>query len=143
MNTSFVLLNQGWNAEPNAPEPRIAFHGSDVVLSFVVNAFQFPQFADGSICSIKFNKAWRYRLGATNDEGWHLGQCRFSKLAPAWGEFYEVSGNLLLESAPQDWVITAAPQPESHHYLFYLRDQTFECDAASYQVQLPLQRVSS
>jgi hypothetical protein len=29
-------------------------------------------------------------LGRTNDEGWYLGQCRFSKVAPTWGEFYHV-----------------------------------------------------
>jgi len=143
MTTSFVTLNHGWNADPNAPEPKIERQGSDIVLSFAVNAFLFPQFEEGSVCSVKFHNCWRYRLGATNDEGWHLGQCRFSRLAPAWGEFYQVEGNLLLESAPQDWMITAAPRAESHHYLFYLKDGTFECDATSYQVRLPLQAISA
>jgi hypothetical protein len=67
-----------------------------------------------------------------NDEGWYLGQCRFSKIAPAWGEFYEVDGDLKLESVPNDWIVVG---PESRttakHFLFYLRDQTFECDAES------------
>lgn len=139
METSFISLNHGWNADPNAPDPKIVLQSNELLLSFAVNAFQFPRFVEGSICTIRFKQGWRYRLGTTNDEGWYRGDCRFSSLAPAWGEFYEVSGNLLLQSAPQDWVVAAVAEPGSHHYLFYLKDHTFECDAGSYQVHLPLQ----
>ena len=103
MNTSFVLLNHGWNADPNAPKPRIELRGADIVLYFAVNAFEFPQFVEGSTCTVMFNNCWRYRLGSTNDEGWYRGQCRFSSLTPSWGMFYEVLGNLLPESEPKDW----------------------------------------
>jgi hypothetical protein len=92
-----------------------------------------------------YRKAWegqlifanclRYRLGGTNDEGWYRGQCRFSRLAPAWGEFYEVSGDLL-EHLVDDWVeVVPSPSLPTRHYLFYLRDRTFECDAASYRLE--------
>ena len=140
MTTTFVQLNHGWNAEPNAPGEHVARRGPDLVLSFEINAFLYPQFEEGSRCSITFTNCWRHRLGSTNDEGWFAGKCRFSRIAPTWGEFYEVKGDLLLELAPQEWVATApAPAGASHHYLFYLRDNTFECDAESYRVQLPLQ----
>jgi hypothetical protein len=63
----------------------------------------FPKvIADASF----FGIAGHYRLGGTNDEGWYVGQCRFSKVAPAWGEFYEVDGDLKLESSSDDWVVT-------------------------------------
>ena len=53
-----------------------------------------------------------------------------SASAPAWGEFYEVHGDLKLESSPNDWVVLS-PEPHipARHFLFYLRDETFECDA--------------
>ena len=130
MSTRFTKLNDDWNAEPNAPAPVAARSGNDVVLEFLLNPSQFKQFSYGDRGRLVFRNCWRYRLGGTNDEGWYLGQCRFSKIAPAWGEFYEVHGDLKLESSPDDWVVLG---PELHasakHFLFYLRDETFECDA--------------
>jgi hypothetical protein len=132
MSTRFIKLNDGWNAEPNAPAAAVARSRNDVVLEFRLNAFQFKQFSEGDRGRLVFRNCWRYRLGGTNDEGWYLGRCRFSKIAPAWGEFYEVQGDLKLESSPSDWV-TVAPEPDipTKHFLFYLRDVTFECDAES------------
>jgi hypothetical protein len=130
VDTRFVKLNDGWNAEPNAPAPVVARLGTDVVLEFRLNPFQFKKFSKGDRARLVFRNSWRYRLGGTNDEGWYLGQCRFSKVAPAWGEFYEVQGDLKLESLPGDWVVLGPePHAPAKHFLFYLRDQTFECDA--------------
>jgi hypothetical protein len=130
MNTSFIKLNEDWNAEPNAPRPTVSRAGNDVVLEFRLNAFRFKQFPESARGRIVFRNCWRYRLGGTNDEGWYMGQCRFSKVAPAWGEFYEVKGDLKLECSPEGWVVLG-PEPQSavRHFLFYMRDQTFECDA--------------
>jgi hypothetical protein len=76
-------------------------------------------------------------LGATNDEGWYRGQCRFSRLAPSWGEFYEVAGDLLLSKCPNDWrYVSQEPGRALRHFLFYLRDETFECDARAYALDL-------
>jgi hypothetical protein len=130
VDTRFIKLNDGWNGEPNAPAPMVAHSGNDVVLEFRLNPFQFKKFSNGDRARLVFRNCWRYRLGGTNDEGWSLGQCRFSKAAPAWGEFYEVQGDLKPESSPEDWVVLG-PEPDApaKHFLFYLRDQTFECDA--------------
>ena len=130
MITSFIKLNDGWNAEPNAPAPVVACIVNDVILEFDLNPFEVCDFAEGDRGRLIFRNCWRYRLGGTNDEGWYLGQCRFSKAAPAWGEFYEVQGDLKLESAPNDWVMVGSePDAPTKHFLFYLRDETFECDA--------------
>ena len=132
--THFLLLNDGWNAEPNAPTPEVTVDGDTVRLEFTANGLQFPDFAQYERISLLFRKARRYRLGPTNDEGWLLGQCRFSRLAPAWGEFYEVRGDLKLDHCPDDWhVVSDAPGPEAKHFLFYLRDETFECAADSWE----------
>lgn len=135
---TFIQLNHGWNADPNAPEPILSVDGSELLLQFYVNALQFPEFVEGSSATVRFKTCNRYRLGPTNDEGWYLGQCRFSRSAPSWGEFYQITGDPELLLAPTDWrALSAIDRPESKHYLFYFRDETFECLADSWEVELP------
>jgi hypothetical protein len=133
----FLQLDEGWNADPVAPGLQIARDGDDLLLSFDLNAFQFPPFTEGGRASIRFRGCWRHRLGPTNDEGWYRGQCRFSRLAPQWGGFYEVGGDLKLDQAPAGWVVASDEVEGSRHFLFYMKDETFECDAASFELRLP------
>lgn len=136
---TFVQLNHGWNADPNSPNPRISVDSSSVLITFYVNAYKFPQLAEGTKAILRFKNCQRYRLGATNDEGWYLGQCRFSGMAPAWGEFFAVSGESGLLLAPVDWVLLASGghADSARHHLFYFKDETFECVAEDWEVQLP------
>jgi hypothetical protein len=128
MTLNFLRLNIGWNAEPNAPEPHVEVRGSDIILGFHMNAFQFPEFAEGENGYLRFANCVRYRLGPSNDEGWYRGQGRFSKIAPEWGDFYEVSGDPASSQGPTDWhVVSAEARGKAHHFLFYFRDETFEC----------------
>ena len=129
MTTEFINLNSDWNAEPNSPREKMAIQGSDIILSFFMNPHQFPQFNQGQSGRLRFTNCWRYRLGGTNDHGWYLGHCRFSRIAPSWGEFYEVRGDLRLDEDPEGWILVGATRSTSRHFLFYLRDDTFECDA--------------
>lgn len=131
MKTTFQQLSQGWNAEPNAPAVKVTPHGTNVALEFNPNRYQFPKYAAVARIVLTFHGCWRYRLGAVNDEGWYRGQCRFSGIAPSWGEFYEVSGDLKLD-ALTDWVVISDPSPDTKHFLFYFRDEEFECDAQSW-----------
>lgn len=131
--TTFQKLNDSWNAEPNAPCPTISITDQTLILRFYLNPWISPETEPEDIGELRFQACWRYRLGPTNDEGWWRRQCRFSLLAPGWGEFYEVSGDLRLDRVPSDWwtMIDSDQSPEtSRHYLFYFRDETFECDAA-------------
>src|SRR5690348_16674343 len=98
--------------------------------------YQFPKFHNDDIGVLRFSRCTRYRLGPTNDEGWYLGQCRFGKVAPRWGEFYEVTGDLHLEEDPSDWIEIGPHESNSRHFLFYLRDETFECDAADWTLKV-------
>ena len=123
-----MQLNEGWNAEPNAPDPLVSVEGGDVILDVKPNPYQFPEYAGIRRIRLTFRNCWRYRLGSVNDEGWYRGQCRFSSLAPKWGEFYEVSGDLRLDDLT-DWVDVGQQPSGSRHFLFYLRDEEFECDA--------------
>jgi hypothetical protein len=136
----FVQLNNGWNADPNAPELSVLVAGPDVSITFFVNAFQFLEFSEGTKATLRFKNCQRFRDGPTNDEGWHMGQCRFSRLAPTWGEFYAVSGDPHLLAAPLDWVVNdgATPTGSATHYLFYFKDSTFECVANDWVLELPV-----
>ena len=110
-----------------APEPAINIRNEDLLLMFYVNPFLYPEFKEEEIGILRFMRCERYRLGPTNDEGWYRGQCRFSKLAPAWGEFYFVQGDHDLLNAPLDWKkLDCAVSDRSKHFLFYFRDETFE-----------------
>lgn len=125
---TFVQLNHGWNAEPNAPDPRVRVNGSDVTLQFLLNPFQFEAGKDERGL-LTFRGCSEWRLGSTNDEGWYLGQCRYSRIAPTWGEFYEIRGHDPLAHESTDWKMTDRADPGKRHFLFYLRDETFECFA--------------
>jgi hypothetical protein len=140
--TKFRQQNHGWNAEPNAPSPQIIVNGADVLLSFFMNPFQFPEFSEDDRGMLRFSHSARYRLGATNDEGWDRGQCRFSKLAPVWGLFYEIVGDLRLNECPNDWEQIALVTEAHRHFLFYLRDETFECDALDWTLTVNGRRIA-
>jgi hypothetical protein len=135
MVTHFVRLNHGWNAHPNAPFPETRVAGDSVTLDFFANPFRFPTFVDRQRIRVVFQGVWRYGFSPVNDEGWYLGQCRFSGLAPGWREFYELSGDLKLDQCEVEWRYLSEQQaPGLRHFLFYLRDEAFECDATSWQL---------
>lgn len=134
--TIFRQLNDGWNAEPNAPVPNVVIEGRDVVVSFRINHFLFHQFAENDIGRLRFGLCSSYRLGDTNNEGWYLGQCRFSKIAPSWGEFFEISGNTKLSECPSDWIKVGTTSENLRHFLFYFRDETFECVASDWHLEI-------
>lgn len=128
MATTFIHLNPDWNAEPNAPDPRVYVAGDKLILEFGVNPWAYKGFQEEQRATLTFAGCRRYRLGGTNDKGWYRGQCRFSKVAPEWGEFYELIGDLKLQECPDGWLEVSLGRGE-RHFLFYLRDATFECDA--------------
>jgi hypothetical protein len=134
--TTFRQLNAGWNAEPNSPNPQVTIEGADVILTFLLNPFQFPQFDPEDVGKLRFSSCLRYRLGAPNDEGWHRGQCRFSHFAPHWGEFYELGGDLRLAECPDDWIEVCSTLSVPRHFLFYFRDETFECAAFDWDFEV-------
>ena len=108
MEPTFVKLNLGWNAEPNDPNPEVQVVGADLILRFTMNPFRFPEFQAKEQGLLRFVDFSKFRLGPTNDEGWHLGQCRFSGKAPNWGEFYAILNEPASAAGPDDWVVVNA-----------------------------------
>ncbi len=134
MTTRFIHINQDWNAEPNDPEPMVSLVDGVLFLEFYANPWAYEGYAEGEKLRLEFSGCKRYRLGRVNDEGWYRGQCRFSTLAPKWGEFYELQGDRLLEKCPSDW-IDVGPAHGPRHFLFYFRDEEFECEADSFEMK--------
>jgi hypothetical protein len=131
----FTQLNHNWNANPNVATPEVEPDGEDIVVSFLLNPFQFEQFARDDIGVLRFRNCSRYRIDPTNDHAWFSGQCRYSKLAPAWGEFYELSGDDPTLVDIRDWIVVANETESSRHFLFYFRDEMFECFAESWEFE--------
>jgi hypothetical protein len=131
---SFKQLNDGWNAEPNAPSEEVVVTGTTVRLIFFLNHMMYDaeEEEEGRII---FDHCSMWRLGSTNDHGWYAGQCRYSKDAPAWGEFYELLGKDDRRLEPTDWHKLATSAPDERHFLFYLRDNTFECFATEWRFE--------
>lgn len=126
----FTRLNIGWNADPNAPSPKVGWKGNDLILKMCPNEFQFDHLKADWIGCV-FKDCTRFRVTLVNDHGFYLGQCRFSGLAPAWGEFYRIDGDTMDDLLTQPWTQRCPDNEASKHFHFYLRDHSFECKAAS------------
>ena len=113
------------------PDPRIKIINSDILLSFYVNAFQFPEFSEEESGVLRFVNCWRYRLEPKNDEGWYHGQSRSSNLVPAWGEYQKVSDDSDILDESNDWKYLSSEEKNKTHFLFNFPENTFECDAES------------
>lgn len=130
----FQRLNLDWNADPNVPAEEVRATDSEVELRFRLNGFIYP--ADqGRSGRLVFSNCASWRLGTLNDHGWYLGQCRYGRSAPEWGEFYELIGDDPLGRAPNDWETPPIRGIGDRHFLFYLRDSTFECFAAAWRFE--------
>jgi hypothetical protein len=128
---TFTQLNDGWNADPNAPFPKVGWKGNDLILKMRPNKFQFERFANTDWIGCVFKDCTRFRVTQVNDHGYSLGQCRFSGLAPAWGEFYRIDGDTMDNLITKPWTDRCPDNETSKHFHFYLRDHSFECKAAS------------
>lgn len=132
-DVKFVQQNKNWNAEPNAPDLKVRTEGRSVELRFYLNPWAYDaEQEEVGILTFEDVRAWR--LGATNDEGWYMKQCRYSRVAPNWGEFYEIEGDDPLAWSAEDWQKTPIAGEGNRHFLFYMRDETFECFAREWSL---------
>lgn len=74
-----------------------------------------------------------YRVTSVNDHGWYMGQCRFSGIAPSWGEFYEVIGETNDSVEPTPWIEMEGNG--ERHFLFYLGDEALEVKAQTWSMR--------
>lgn len=129
----FTQLNGHWNAEPNAPDLQVEQDGTSLIARFRPNQFLYPDFKNVSSILVRFEGCERYRITSVNDHGWYDGQCRFSGLAPAWGEFYEISGDSRDHLDATPWITLNGIG--IRHFHFYFRDEALEVKALNWSMQ--------
>lgn len=129
----FVKLNEEWNADPNFPNPQVDIIQNNIVLSFQMNSFQYDGYKEGDIGFILFKDVFWYRLGSPNDESFFRGQFRYDSSQVRWGNLYEV--NESITNIPSESITVNENYKfnnRSRYYLFFFRDNTFECIANEY-----------
>jgi len=134
----WTKLNTTFDAEPNGPQPRVKVCGTSITVQFFLNSYIRDDIEEDDEAELTFHDTLMYRLGPTNDEGFYKGQCRFSATGIKWGEFYELAGSNWQRSFPTDRIVTGPAlleKPDLKHYLYYFRDETFECIAKGYEFQ--------
>lgn len=127
-----MKINKEWNADPNVPNPQIDIFECNLLLSFNMNSYQYNKYNDGDIGFIVFKDVMKYRLGSPNDEGFYRGQFRYDKSQIKWGEFYKIEDSKYNVNFPHDPIIInkhLIGKDNLIHYLFFFRDNTFECIA--------------
>lgn len=129
---TFTRLNEDWNAHPNDVGLKIEQCGETLLAHMRPNPYVYRAYEKISEITVRFKDCARYRITPVNDHGWYEGQCRFSGLAPSWGEFYEISGNTRDDMDPTSW-ITMKGSGERHFH-FYLRDEALEVKAQSWSL---------
>ena len=137
----FIQLNHGWNADPNSPDVKLEVFGSEIILSFYMNTFQYENFNVDDIGMLVFHNCLQYRLGSPNDEGFFVyDQDRYKPYGIKWGEFYLIKDSDWQINFPDSQILSEVQNTDkANHYLFYFRDETFECIAESYDFSVSKQ----
>lgn len=130
-------LNKNYESDPNVAKPNIRIDKNNLILSFELNYFKFP-FKEDQIGEIVFNNCHSYQSGKPNDEGFYLNdnvlwnKNNFPELE--WNCLYEVHGtpdfylqNFKVLDENQNNL-----QGKLNHYVFFMKEGTFECLAESY-----------
>ena len=136
-------LDDGWDADPNAPEPHVTVTGSTATVRFRLSGllrntqprrpgplqrlFGARADPDGGWGALSFLGCSRWRWDDTNDHEWYKknGHGRYSGIAPKWGKFYELAGEDPIRDAVP-WELIQTDTAAARHFLFYFRDETLE-----------------
>lgn len=131
-----ILLTTYWNADPNAPEVQLIVHGTSVTLDFFVNYSLYDKFKEGDKAKLTFFNCLKYSFNSMNDEGYYMGQYRYKYTDLPWGEFYKLDTNWESDFPVRHITLIANSDKERlNHYIFFFKDNTFECVAERYQLE--------
>lgn len=136
---TYTQINTDWNADPNAPEVRLTVDNNSVTLEFYLNYFLFERFHEGDKAKLTFNKCYKYTFNGMNDEGYFQGQYRYKENQLPWGEFYKVETDWE-KDFPLKHEVLNGKSDERNHYIFFFKDNTFECVAEDFKIEFNLQR---
>lgn len=130
---TFTRLNEDWNAHPNDVGLRLEKSVDELIAHMKPNPYTSRQYDNVPEIAVRFVNCSKYRVTSVNDEGWYSGQCRFSGLAPEWGEFYEISGDTRDDMNSDPWIEMKGVG--ARHFHFYLKDETLEIKAKDWVLE--------
>lgn len=130
----FVKISDNWNADPVSPEVNLQIVEEDLVMDIFLNYFAFDNYSKGDKAKIVFINCSKYSLNTNNDEGYYLGQYRTNPSELPWGEFYEIKGGLN-SCFPEPVVELSNDLNNKRHFIFFFKDETFECLADDYKIE--------
>jgi len=130
----FIQLSNNWNAHPVSPEVNLQIVGENLIMEIYLNHYMFDSFVEGDKACITFENSYKYSLNSCNDEGYYYGQYRINWKQLEWGEFYEIISGLD-RKLPKPIVQLSDDSDNKRHFLFFFKDETFECLADNYKVE--------
>ena len=129
----YTKLNLNWNAEPNSPDEILTMEREVVRLEFSLNSFLYENFQERDKGVLEFNNVHKFSLNRMNDEGYFSGKYRYKNSDLPWGEFYVVETDWEIDFPKNNLLILPKGKNKLlKHYIFFLKDSTFECVAENY-----------
>jgi hypothetical protein len=130
----YIQITTDWNADPVSPEIELNKEGNDLIMDIYLNHFKFESQKEGDKAKIRFTNCVEYSLNTCNDEGYYYGQYRTTPNELPWGEFYEIKSGLDRNMPDPIVTITNDNSPKKH-FIFFFKDETFECLASGYELK--------
>lgn len=131
-----IKLTTDWNAEPNSPDVRLFVEGNDVILEFYLNYFAYERFREGEKARLTFPNCHKYSFNTMNDEGYYSGHYRYSDSELPWGGFYNLNSKWQSDfPSPSVTLNSDSSRENLKHYIFFFKDNTFECVAETYELK--------
>ena len=130
----FKKLNKNWNADPSATQESIIQSEEGIELHFNLNSFLFEHIEEGEKGKLEFYDVYAYRNGPSNSEEISKRKIPLKVDQIPNGDFYELLDSKWKTDFPSDKIIVDETKKtiKLRHFLFFLKDTTFECLASDY-----------
>ena len=134
MKSTYKKLNLDFDAEPNAPNPIVTENSESLSLTFLLNPFIWDNVKDDEQAKLIFNKVYAYRIGSPGSDNFKDFRY-FDSEIDNYG-FYQIENSKWKSDFPDDKKIvnnTFVDSSDLNHFVFFFRDNTFECIANEYE----------
>tara|TARA_R110002012_G_scaffold6480_7_gene30056 strand:- start:140951 stop:141769 length:819 start_codon:yes stop_codon:yes gene_type:complete len=131
----YFRITGDWNADPVSPEIHLEIDKNNLTMEIFVNHLVFDDFEKADKAKITFKNCSIYSLNGCNDEGYYYGQYRINSNELPWGEFYEIKSGID-RKFPEPITRINDELEGKRHYIFFFKDETFECLADHFKLEL-------
>lgn len=127
-------LNKNWSAEPSVPLETIKRTDDGIEVNFLLNSLPYEYIEEGEKGKLEFYDVYAYRKTASNLEEISKRKIPLKVDQIPLGDFYELLDSKWKTDFPTDKIVVDESKKTSklRHFLFFLKDSTFECLASDY-----------